>query len=409
MNRNEIEQRFAAIAVGGLNVQPGQSLAIKMEPEQIGIASIVAAEAYRRGARFVDIWPESSRFLRSRIDASSPEQLEYMPGYRSARNDEFLRDKWALLSLKAPIDLSVLSGIDAGRAGVLNGTVAQTDAALRRALAADHTQWLVMAPPAPAWAAAVLGITDEERALERMWDILVPILRLDAPDPVRFWREYGAVLEERSAHLDDLRISSLHFEDDGTDLLVPLHERARWIGGGGVTRDGIRFNANIPSEEVFTVPYAPGVSGRVAVTRPVRVFGGLVRGGWFRFEEGMVTDYGADEGREFLDAFLGVDAGSRSIGEIALVDATSPIFESGVVFQNILYDENAACHFALGSAYPTCLQGGADLTDDELTDLGSNRSRQHLDFMLGSDDIDVTATTRDGSTVPIIRKGRFAL
>jgi aminopeptidase len=380
-----------------------------MEPEQTRIATIVAAEAYRYGARYVDIWPESSRFLRTRIDESAPEYLEYIPGYRSARNAEFLRDGWALLSLKAPVDLTVLSGIDAGRAGVLNGTAAQTDAELRRALAADHTQWLVMAPPAPAWASTILGIADEGRALEAMWDILVPILRLDAPDPVQFWRDHGTVLEKRSARLDDLGISSLRFEDEGTDLVVPLHERARWIGGGGVTRNGIRFNANIPSEEVFTAPFAPGVSGRVAVTRPVRVFGGLVRGGWFQFAEGVVTDYGADEGREFLEAFLSVDEGSRSIGEIALVDATSPIYESGVVFQNILYDENAACHFALGSAYPTCIEGGADLSDNELTALGSNRSRQHLDFMLGSDDIDVTATTRVGSTVPIIRNGRFSL
>ncbi|MFW6229046.1 MAG: aminopeptidase, partial [Alkalispirochaeta sp.] len=400
---------FAAVAVGGLNVQRGQSLAIKMEPEQIDIASIVADEAYRQGVRYVDIWPESSRFLRSRIDMSAPDDLKYMPEYRIARNEEFLRDKWALLSLKAPVDLSVLSGIDAGRAGVLNGTVAQTDASLRRALAADHTQWLVMAPPAPAWASAILGVSDGENALTRMWELLVPILRLDAPDPVQFWRDYGAVLEERSARLDELAIATLRFEDTGTDLIVPLHERARWIGGGGMTRDGVRFNANIPSEEVFTAPYAPGVSGRVAVTRPVRVFGGLVKGGWFQFTDGEVTDFGADEGREFLDAFLSVDAGSRGIGEIALVDASSPIYRSGVVFQNILYDENAACHFALGSAYPTCLQGGADLSDEELVRLGSNRSAQHLDFMLGSDDIDVTATTRDGATVPVIRKGSFVL
>lgn len=407
MTREELKQRFADVALGGVNLRRGQSLAIKMQPEHGEIAAIVAETAYRRGAGYVDIWADSARFLRSRLDHAPEETLEFVPGYRALRNNEFIRDRWALLSLKAPVDPAVLDGVDAERSGIVNRALSAVDAPLRRALSADETQWTVMAPPSPKWAMSVTGIDDAERALDAMWDAVASILRLDASDPVAYWREHGEELQRRSANLNELSIRSLRFIDDGTDLTVPLHEDALWVGGGAVTQDGVPFSPNLPTEEVFTAPYAPGVSGRVAVTRPVRVFGGLVRGGWFQFENGEVVDYGAEEGTDLLAAYLSVDEGSKRIGEIALVDSTSPIFQSGLVFENILLDENAACHFALGSAYPTCLKDGATKSDAELEEIGANRSRQHLDFMLGSDDITVTGVTAEGASIPIIEKGRF--
>lgn len=409
MTQTERHQKFAEIALHGLNLQEGQSLAIKMQPEHIEIVAVIADLAYQRGARYVDLWTESSHLLRSRIDRGSDESLEYVPGYRGLRNAEFIRDRWALLSLKSPVDPNVLDGVDAERSGRVSRAVSKVDATLRRALSADETQWCVMAPPAPAWGAHVFNEPDQEAALERLWDALVPILRLDKPDPSAFWGEYGKTLQDRARRLNEIGIASLHVMDDGTDLTIPLHSSAIWVGGGSMTQGGIPFSPNIPTEEVFTAPYAPGVTGRVAITRPVRVYGGLVRDAWFEFQDGAVQSYGAAEGRDLLTAYLSVDEGSKYMGEIALVDATSPIFQSGLVFENILLDENAACHFALGSAYPTCLKDGATITDEELTALGANRSRQHLDFMFGSDDISVSATGIDGETTPIIDEGKFVL
>ncbi|MDA3948937.1 MAG: aminopeptidase [Spirochaeta sp.] len=409
MMQAEYLQRFARVALAGLNLQRGQSLAIKMEPEHAEIAAVVAEHAYRAGARYVDIWAESTRFLRSRLDHSLPEHLDYVPEHRALRNAEFLRDGWALLSLKGPIDPAVMEGADAERSGRINRVVSSVDAPLRRALATDETQWLVMAPPSPKWASRVIGISDGTAALAAMWEALVPVLRLNEDDPAAFWKRHGAGLKERAATLNDLQIRSLRFRDDGTDLDVPLHASARWIGGGATTQGGVDFSPNIPTEEVFTAPNAPKVSGRVAITRPVRVLGGLVRDGWFEFRDGAVVDYGATSGGDHLAAFLSVDEGSRSIGEIALVDSSSPIYQTGLVFENILLDENAACHFALGAAYPTCIAGGARMDDDELIAHGANRSRQHVDFMFGSDDIEVSAVAADGETVPIMKKGRFAL
>jgi aminopeptidase len=409
MNLELLHQRFAEIALSGLNLQQGQSLAIKMKPEQIEIAAAVAGEAYRRGARYVDIWPEPERFLRSRLDHSRDEFLDYIPGYRALRNAELIRDSWALLSLKSPVNPAVLDGVDAVKAGRVNRAVTTADAPLRHALGADTTQWLVMAPPAPAWAQRVVGMEDPREALRMMWEKMIPILRLDHPDPPAFWHTHGKVLQARAAGLTEMGIRTLHFRDEGTDLTVPLHERAVWHGGGSVTTGGVRFAPNIPTEEVYTAPYAPGVTGRVAVTRPVRVLGGLVQGAWFRFRDGSVDEYGAETGRDLLEAFLTVDRGSSFMGEVALVDMASPIYASGLVFENILLDENAACHFALGAAYPTTLSGGVDMTDDQLDAVGANRSRQHLDFMIGSEDTEVSGTCVDGSSVEIIRDGRFVL
>ena len=409
MTRTERNRKFAEIALHGLNLQAGQSLAIKMQPEHIQIVSIIAGLAYERGARFVDLWTESSHLLRSRVDHGTDDSLEYVPGYRRLRNAEFIRDKWALLSLASPVDPNVLDGVDAERSGRVSRAVSEVDAPLRRALGSDETQWCVMPPPAPAWGTHVFNEPDRDVALERLWNALIPILRLDEPNPSAFWEEYGAILQDRAHRLNGSRIASLVVTDDGTDLTVPLHETALWVGGGATTQGGIPFSPNMPTEEVFTAPFAPGVTGRVAVTRPIRVFGGLVRDAWFEFEEGAVQRYGAAEGRDLLTAYFSVDEGSRRMGEIALVDASSPIFQSGLVFENILLDENAACHFALGSAYPTCLRDGATKTDEELIALGANRSRQHLDFMFGSDDISIAATGFNGETTQIIDGGLFVL
>ncbi|MFW5694310.1 MAG: aminopeptidase [Alkalispirochaeta sp.] len=402
-------EQFSQIAMTGLNLRPGQCLAIKAEPEHIETAAAVANEAYRWGARYVELWPESSRLRRARLDHSADDFLDFVPDYRSHRIEEFIRDKWALLSLKSPVDLSIMDGVDAARSGRVAQSVQAVDAQLRRALSNDETQWTVMAVPSPAWAADVLGLPVGDDALLKMWHALDPILRLSHENPAEYWKHHGDALKHRCAALNDLAIRSLHVSAPGTDLTVPLHGTAQWLGGGSVTRDGVPFLPNIPTEEVFTAPYAPGVTGRVSVTRPVRVYGSVVSDAWFEFHDGSVIDFGAQEGRDILEAFLSMDEGSRRMGEIALVDEASPIAQSGLVFQNILLDENAACHFALGSAYPTCLRGGENMDDGELANVGANRSQQHVDFMIGSDAMDIEARAEDGTHRRIMEQGRLQL
>ncbi len=409
MESELLYSRFADVALTGLNIRPGQSLAIKMKPEQMDVAVAVASEAYRRGVRYVDMWPESERFHRSRLENSREEYLDYLPGYRALRNAELLRDKWALLSLKSPVYPTIFDDMDSRRTGIADHAMSSVDAPMRRGLGANITQWLVMPPPAPQWAMRVMDISDPDQALQAMWEVLIPILHLDREDAGEFWRRKGAELQKRAEVLTDLNLRALRMYDEGTEIEIPLHESAIWHGGGSVTQDGVPFSPNIPTEEVYTAPFALGVTGKVAVTRPVRVMGGLVKGATFRFEGGNVVEYDALAGRDLLTEFLSGDEGSLRMGEIALVDDRSPISTSGLVFENILLDENAACHFALGSAYPSCLRGGTAMSDEELEEVGANRSRQHLDFMIGSDDTDVDGLRPDGSSIRIISKGKIVL
>ncbi|POR04647.1 hypothetical protein AU468_03065 [Alkalispirochaeta sphaeroplastigenens] len=409
METEKYLERFAHVALAGVNLQKGQPLAIKIEPENLDAAVAIASLAYQRGASWVDLWTESSRLLRARLDHSSEDHLSFVPASRESRNRELLQDRWALLSIKSPVDPSVLEGADTARMGSVTRALSEADAELRRGLSNDETQWTVMAVPSPKWAGAVLNMPPGREAVKRLWEAFVPILRLDADDPALFWKNHAALLTERARTLTTLGIEKLHFTGEGTDLTVGLSPRARWKGGGARTAEGIEFAPNLPTEEVFTTPDYRQTRGRVAISRPVRVMGTMVRDAWMEFDQGKVVSFGASSGEKALGEFLEVDRGSSFMGEIALVDSRGPIFQSGLLFDNILLDENAACHFALGFAYPSCIEGGTLLDDRALDALGANRSRQHLDFMIGTETMEVRATLRDGSSRTIIEKGCFCL
>lgn len=409
MNLSQQVRSFAKLAIGGVNLQQGQSLIVNVEPENLEAAVAITEEAYRRGARYVDVRFRSSRLTRARVEYSQERYLDVVPEYRSLQNEEYVREKWVLLSLKSPYDPSVFDGVDIQRNSIINRSFSEVDRNLRRAAARDRIQWLVMAVPSEPWATQVLPVAAGDDPLEQMWERMGAIMRLDSADPIEFWWNHVDELERRASVLNDLAIDELHFIDEGTDLRVGLHELAQWVGGGSVTPEGVRFIANIPTEEVFTAPDARRTNGRVAVTKPVRVMGSLVEGAWFEFADGRVVAFGAETGREALQQYLAVDDGSCRLGEIALVDRHSPIARSGIVFQNTLFDENAACHMALGFAYPDCIQGGGELDEAKYEDYGLNNSRQHNDVMISTDSTVVRARLRDGTTQDILVGGEFAV
>ena len=222
---------------------------------------------------------------------------------------------------------------------------------------------------------------------------------------------HGHELAARADKLNSLRLDRIRFEGPGTDLTIGLMRGSRWQGGPSKTSGGRIFEPNIPTEEIFTSPDYRRTDGRVAFTCPVFVptVGKTVEGGWLRFKDGKVVEYGADKGKDVLDVYMSMDDGASYLGEVALVDSASPIFQARRVFYNILFDENASCHIALGSAYPGCVQGGATMSQDQLKEAGSNASSVHTDFMIGSPEVDVTGIALDGKEVPIIRKGMFSL
>ena len=402
-------EQYASMLIELVGLREGQGLLLKGEPVNWPVMTAIAAAAYQRGAKYVEPLVDSTALHRARVENSMEEYLEFIPDERKAWQEQSVREKWALISIKSPDDPDLLSGIDPDRHTAVSRAYRKADQPWREHLMSDELQWLVAAAPSQKWAAKILDTPPSREAQTKLWQLLKSILRLDRDNPVGFWKEQSARLEKRAGILNELNLRELRFDGSGTDLRVGIPEGAVWTGGAARTPEGIIFMPNIPTEEVFTAPDYRRTEGRVRATRPVTVLGDLVEGACFTFREGKVVEATADRGAETLKRFLDIDEGSRFLGEVALVDSSSPIYQSGYLFYNTLLDENAACHIALGNAYPDTIEGGLDMSPEELRAAGANRSIQHADFMIGSESVDVLGLRQDGSEIEVMRNGSFVL
>lgn len=406
---------YAKVLLTALNLQKGQCLLIRAQPVHLPFAGIVAEEAYKRGCRYVRFdnnEADNPALYKARIEHSAPEFLDYAPRSRYEPYGSMIDEGWAVLSIHAPEDPDFLSGLDPERnARCVRATAEAMKPYRRRIVMENEVPWLVVFFPTEKMAARILGVPAGPDAVEELWKVLIPILRLDRPDPSAAWEEHCRNLAARAERLTSLSLDSIRFLGPGTDLRVGLLPRSVWRGGPERTAKGRLFFPNIPTEEVFTSPDFRRAEGRASFTRPVLVpsIGKVVEDGWVEFRDGRAVDWNARSGKDVLDTLMSMDTGAKSLGEVALVDGTSPVFTSGKVFQNILFDENAACHVALGSAYPACVRGTEGLSDERLVELGVNVSMVHTDFMIGSPGMDVTGRTRDGREIRIMIKGRFEI
>jgi len=389
----------------GINLQPGQEISLGSEPVHWDFINLLAERAYQLGAKNVACNIVHPGFGKARVDHSHEEYLDYVPDYAVARLDHFAATGAASLYVGGSEHPQLMKDIDQKRNGVIQKSRRLAFKNYREATSSSRIPWCFCELPTPAWAEQVLGEPDTEA----LWDILVPILRLDTPDPIATWRELADTLGKRAAALDAMKVVKLHFEAPGTDLEVHIPEPCRWLGGSAKLPDGTAFMPNLPTEEIFTSPDFRKTSGRAQVTRPVEVLGSEVHGAWFEFADGEVVDYGAESGKERLDTFFELDEKARRLGEVALVDSGSPIFQSGRIFHSILYDENAACHIALGSSYADTYEGGPDLSEEERLAVGLNQSLLHTDFMIGCDSLRVTGTDAGGAEIPIMEDGTFSI
>ena len=271
----------------------------------------------------------------------------------------------------------------------------------------SKTQWTVAAAATPKWGKKIFPELDEQKACEALWEQIFKICRADKANCLELWKEHNNVLHDRAKKLTDMKIHELHFTGPETDLKVFLSQKAKFIGGGSKGPHS-EFEPNIPTEECFTTPDSRLTTGKVKVTRPVLVNGKLVKGLHLEFKEGKLVHFNATEGKENFTKYVDNDAHSRFLGEVALVGTDSPIFQSGKIFEEILYDENAACHIALGFAYNFCIDGGHAMTAEELADIGCNVSTIHVDMMISNEHVDVDATTHSGKKVKLIHKGKWA-
>jgi aminopeptidase len=386
-------ERYADLLVNfGANVQQGQILDIGSGLGKEELTRAITASAYKRGAKFVDVYYWDAHLKRARVQYAADDVLDYVPPWYGERTLQLGEERGATISLSGPVEPHLYDDLDPERLG---RDVFPRVKEWSTVINARTVNWCVAPGPSTNWAQLVHPGLEPDAALEKLWEQVVHVCRLDEDDPKAAWRERSVALQGVAKRLTGHAFDAIHLEGGGTDLTVGLLPTSRWIGGGEETVDGIPHMANLPTEEVFTTPDPQRAEGIVRATKPLYSSGRIIEGLNVRFEGGRAVQIDAESGAETLRAVVAQDEGGARLGELALVDREGRIGPLDTVFYDTLLDENAASHIALGSAYESAV--GEE--DRERV----NRSSIHVDFMVGSPEVDVTGITRDGERVPVLR------
>jgi aminopeptidase len=391
-------RRLADLVVGyGANVQPGQIVGVTTYTGKEQLTREVARAAYQRGARWVDVITFDPWVKRQRLAYADESTLEYIPPWLVDRLEWLSDERAARVTLNGPAAPDSLDGIDPARAGkdMLPYLPRTGDVVNERT-----TNWCVAPAPTPGWAKLVFPDLPEEEAYDRLWDQIAYVCRLDADDPETAWRDRARTLEGVAQRLTERRFDAIRLHGPGTDVTIGLFPSSVWNAADFETVDGLRHFPNIPSEEIFTTPDPTRVDGHVTATRPLELYGALIDGIRVEFEGGRAVRIDADRGADTMRAIAAKDDGGSLLGELALVDGDGRIGPLGTVFYETLIDENAASHIALGSGYTLGVESADDLAR-------VNQSTIHVDFMIGSPELDVDGITRDGDAVPLLRGGAW--
>lgn len=378
----------------GANIAPGQVVAVKCFYDHAPIARALTEVAYELGAEFVDVWYWDPYTKRARVEHAPASSLSWTPPWLHARYEWLVENGGALIQVSGDPVPDLLSGLDPHRAG------ADAMPRLRSVIELVHSgkvNWTYIACASPGWAEMIYGEPDEDR----LWEDLFRFMRLDRADPMTAWKEHVDRLAERSRALNDRRFDGIRFSGRGTDLFVGLLPSSNWNAATMTTDKGREYVANMPTEEVFTTPDMRRVEGTVRSTRPLALHGTIVEDLEVEFADGRVTTVRASKGKEIVEGEMAKPGGDR-LGEVALVDGSSPIGQTGRTFFDILIDENATCHIAYGAGYPQGVHGGQQMTARELEELGVNMSEVHTDFMIGGPEVTVAGVDADGHETPII-------
>jgi Leucyl aminopeptidase (aminopeptidase T) len=411
MERFEEElKKFARVAVRtGVNLQKGQGLTISAPLEAAHFAHLITVEAYKAGAKDVHLEWSDDETLRLRLAHAPLEALEHIPAWKFYARNESVKDNYAVLSIYGP-NPDLLEEVDGTRTAAYMTSAGKGATPFRESMMNNRIQWSIVAYPTAVWAEKVFPDKPVAEAQELLMKEVLRISRVTGnTDPVAAWAEHNNKLHEAKDFMNEQKFRSLIYQAEGTDLTIDFPDGHIWCGGSEPAETGVAFNANIPTEEVFTLPDKRGVNGTVSSTMPLNYNGQIIDRFSLTFKNGAVTDFKAEKGEKALAHLLDTDEGSRRLGEVALVPHHSPVSESGLVFYNTLFDENASCHLALGKAYPTCVEGGGGMNEAQLDQAGVNSSIAHVDFMVGSAQLNIDGVKQDGTKVPVFRNGAWAV
>ena len=393
----------------GANVQKDQPVVIRAGVQDAAFVKKVVKRAYEAGARYVSVEWHDDDLTKMSYQYESVEVLSEIPQWRYDKT-KYQHDGGACYITILSEKPGVMADVDSEKIKAANMAYYTKMADLIPYTMNNVGQWSVIGVPSVEWAKVVFPDLSEEEAFEKLGDALFAVTRVtEDNDPVADWDLHDKELIAHAQRLNSYKFKKLHFTgENGTDLEVELMDGHIWVGGGCVTPGGVYFDPNMPTEECFTMPKKTGVNGIVYASKPLDYEGKVIDGFWLRFENGKVVDFGAKERQDSLAQLLSFDEGSSYLGEVALVPYDSPISQSGILFFNTLYDENAACHLAFGRPYPENLEGGEEMSKEELTARGANDSMQHLDFMIGTRGMNIDGVQADGTVVPVFRNGNWA-
>jgi len=412
MKNQDFEQKltkYAELIVKvGLNIQPGQRLYILAYVlEAAPLVRKVMESAYRNGSKLVSVLWLDEQLEKIRYQSAPPDSFEEFETWMTdgllqsvERGDAFLQ-----IGGRNP---ELLKDQDPELIAIANRTIAKHFRPIRDHQGKNSMQWTVVVPPTPGWAVKVFPLDSPKDAEEQLWDAVFKVCRLDEPDPALFWKHQVIHLEKRAKTLTEKQYTEIIFKGPGTNLSIGLPDGHIWEGGSSKTPSDISFVANLPTEEVFTLPHKNKIEGTVTSTKPLSYQGNLIENFNLTFSEGKVVDFSAEKGEETLSNLLETDQNSKSLGEVALVPHQTPISQIGFIFLNTLYDENASNHLALGSGYRDTLKGGLKMSEEEFAQAGGNNSLIHVDFMFGSGEMDVDGVMADGTNEPVMRAGEWA-
>ncbi len=413
-NHQELLKKYAQVIVKvGLNLRKGQRLIISNSRtrgvlhQSAPLVHEVTLAAYAAGARYVDVIWGDEELIRIRLKHARRDSLTEYSKWHIAAQMDLIEKGDAVLSIVGE-NPNLLSDLDPELVAVWQKTHLQNFKPVGDALSNNKANWCLVAAPGPAWAKKVFPGLSEEKAQAKLWTEIFKAARIDQPDPIRAWKKHEADLNRRAAYLQKKAYRSLHYSAPGTDLTIGLPQGHLWIAAGSPSASGILFIPNIPTEEVFTLPDRDRIDGTVSSTLPLSYSGTLIEDFKLTFAKGRIIKAQARKGEKQLKKLIDTDNGSKGLGEVALVPASSPIARMGHLFYNTLFDENAACHLAIGDAYPFTLKGGEAMSEQEFVRHGGNTSLVHVDFMVGSDKLNLDGLRQDGSSEPVMRKGEWA-
>ncbi|RXT06604.1 aminopeptidase [Ammoniphilus sp. CFH 90114] len=400
--------RYAQLAVKvGVNIQAGQTLVITSPLASADFVRKIARKAYEAGAKHVHTEWTDDELTRIKYDLAPDEAFLEFPMWRAKGFEEMAENNAAFLSIVAA-NPDLLKGVNPERIAMMNKTTGQAMNKFRSYAMSDKVSWSVIAVPSPAWAAKVFPDLPQQEQMQALWQAIFETTRITTNDPVKAWQNHNDLLNAKAAMLNDKRYRYLHYEAPGTNLTIELPSAHIWVGAGSHNEKGTPFMANMPTEEVFTTPLKHGVNGTVRSTKPLSYSGNLIEEFTLTFEQGRIVDFTAEKGYEVLKRLIETDEGSHYLGEIALVPNDSPISKTNLIFFNTLFDENASNHLAIGNSYAFCLEGGKTMSKEELEEHGLNSSLTHVDFMIGSEHMNIDGETADGKREPIFRNGNWA-